>query len=257
MKKTKIAITTLMALAIQTGYSQVSVDDNLPFTGRYLGFNNNSIIDLPLENNGVRTVYSFEDWPGYNNRPAIDNVNRIFLPLEPTITQGNVFSILQLGVDLNVNLQREWMNTGITIGAEGDDLFWTGIIPDPDNDDSQQGGDAAIAWGDNAAGQFGPDNFRFLFISNLTSDSTGPNSDQGLETMRITPQGNVGIGNSFSKTIQPHRRTVVHEQTDSAQFRIAWGLHPNPLYGRHADFHDREERLGCSKATKTLVENNS
>jgi len=79
------------------------------------------------------------------------------------------------------------MNTGITIGAQGNDLLWSGIIPDPDNDGSQIGGDAAFAWGDNASGQFGPDNLRFLFISNFNSAATdGPGSDQGRETMRIT-----------------------------------------------------------------------
>ena len=188
MKKTKIAITTLMALAIQTGYSQVSVDDNLPFTGRYLGFNNNSIIDLPLENNGVRTVYSFEDWPGYNNVGQQLNSSRIHFPTDPLEIQADIFSIIQIGDTINPAFQRDWMQVGTTYGAGGD-LMYTGIIQDPANAGNQTGGDAVIAWGDNENGGFGqgPDNFRFLFISNLTSASTGPNSDQGPNCM--TPQG--------------------------------------------------------------------
>lgn len=54
--------------------------------------------------------------------------------------------------------------------------------------------------------------------------------------MRITPWGNVGIGDSFDNALQPSRRLVVHERTDSAQFRIAWELDANPLLGQHADF---------------------
>ncbi|MFT6997508.1 MAG: hypothetical protein ACJAQ4_001262 [Cryomorphaceae bacterium] len=95
-----------------------------------------------------------------------------------------------------------------------------------------------IAWGDNQTGPpgQGPDNFRLLFIANLTSATTGPNSDQGRETMRITPRGNIGMGNSFSNALQPSRRLVVHERTDSPQFRIAWGLDSDPVLGQHADF---------------------
>jgi hypothetical protein len=129
------------------------------------------------------------------------------------------------------------MHVGITYGAGGD-LMYTGIIQDPANAGNQTGGDAVIAWGDNQNGGLGqgPDNFRFLFIANLTSATTGPNSDQGRETMRITPRGNVGIGDSFSNALQPHRRAVVHERTDSAQFRIAHTVNANVLLGDHADF---------------------
>lgn len=218
--KIKYTLAALTLLLTSLVFGQVTFESNLPFGNRYLGFDNSSGIDLPLENNGVRTLYSFENWPGYNNRPAINNVNRIFLPLDPSIIQADVFSILQLGEELDNDLQREWMNTGITIGAEGNDILWTGIIPDPDNDASQIGGDAAIAWGDNQAGQFGPDNFRFLFISDLTSAATGPGADQGLETMRITPQGNIGMGAIFSNAQQPQNRLDVHDDDDSPQFRL-------------------------------------
>jgi hypothetical protein len=187
MKNNKIAITVLMALAIQTGYSQVSVDDNLPFTGRYLGFNNNSIIDLPLENNGVRTLFSFEDWPGYNNIGQQLNSSRIHFPTDPAEIQADIFSIIQIGDIINPLFQRDWMQVGTTYGAGGD-LMYTGIIQDPANEGNQTGGDAVIAWGDNQTGPpgQGPDNFRLLFIANLTSATSGPNSDQGRETMRIT-----------------------------------------------------------------------
>jgi hypothetical protein len=219
MKINKIAIIVMMALICQIGYGQVTIDDNVPALGNYVGFDNFSTIDLPIENNGVRTLYSFEDWPGYNNRPAISNANRIFMPIEPGITQPNIFSLLQIGWDLDVALQREWMNAGITIGADGNDLMWTGIIPDPDNDDSQAGGDAAIVWGDNISpAAFGPDNLRFIFINDLTTATDGPSSDQGCETMRITSTGNVGMGDSFSNTQQPATRLEVHEEGEDPQF---------------------------------------
>jgi len=224
MKKLLILFTIgFLTLTLKAQVTYETNDPGLnPIPLGYIGWNDNLNTNLDVrQNNIIRMRINNENWPGYNNRPAINNVNRIFLPLNTGITQGNVFSILQLGVDLDVNLQREWMNTGITIGADGNDLLWTGIIPDPDNDDSQQGGDAAIAWGDNAPGQFGPDNLRFLFISQLTAANNGPNSDQGRETMRITPGGNVGMGDSFSNALQPSRRLVVHRQTNAPQFRIA------------------------------------
>jgi len=159
---------------------------NFANPGDFVGTTNNAPLEF-RQFNIRRALFTSENWPGYNNIGPVNNVNRIFVPSNSGVTQGNVFSILQLGDDLDNNFERDRMHKGITMGA-GNDIFWSGIIQDPENDDNQTGGDAVIAWGDNEDPEDnGPDNFRFLFISNFTSASTGPNSDQGRDC--ITPQG--------------------------------------------------------------------
>jgi len=191
LMKLKCLCLALIFFSVQ-GISQVTYETNdpglTPVPLGFLGWNDNSNENLDIrQNNLIRTRFSGENWPGYNTIPAINDINRIFIPLEGGVFQPYVFSILQLGEELNPIFQREWMSTGITIVAQGNDLLWSGIIHDPDNDGSQIGGNATFAWGHNAAGQFGPDNLRFLFISNFNSAATdGPGSDQGRETMRIT-----------------------------------------------------------------------
>jgi len=184
-------VLTLLIVPFLNMMAQVTYESNDPLFGTplgYLGWNDNSNTNLDIrQNNIIRMRFSAEFWPGYNNIGPVNNVNRIFVPSNSGVTQGNVFSILQLGDDLDNNLERDRMHKGITMGA-GNDIFWSGIIQDPENDDNQTGGDAVIAWGDHEDPEDnGPDNFRFLFISNLTSASTGPNSDQGPDCM--TPQG--------------------------------------------------------------------
>jgi len=188
MKIKHTVLIILLILLTTLSFGQVTLESNLPALGRYLGFDDSSLIDLPLENNGVRTLFSFEDWPGYNNVGQQLNSSRIHFPTDPGEVQADIFSIIQIGDTINPAFQRDWMQVGTTYGAGGD-LMYTGIIQDPANAGNQTGGDAVIAWGDNENGGFGqgPDNFRFLFISNLTAASAGPNSDQGRDCM--TPQG--------------------------------------------------------------------
>ena len=234
ISKLKFFVTLLVSMITGLVFSQVTVDNNNPICGRFLGFNSTSGIDLPLENNGVRTLFSFENWPGYNNIGPQNNSSRIHFPTDPLEVQADIFSIVQIGDIINPAFQRDWMQVGTTYGAGGD-LMYTGIIQDPANAGNQTGGDAVIAWGDNQSGGSGqgPDNFRFLFISNLTSATTGPNSDQGRETMRITPQGNIGMGAIFSNAQQPQNRLEVHDDDDSPQFRL-----PHTYNSLFAEFHE-------------------
>jgi hypothetical protein len=136
------------------------------------------------------------------------------------------------------SMQRPWMNVGTSYTANVD-FMYTGLLERPDPTGIFKT-DAVIAWGCQN-GPAAPDNFRILFLRGQDSTSTEPSrSPQGLETLRITPWGNLGIGSSFSNALQPHRRTVVHEQTDSAQFRIAHTVDANPILGDHADFQVTE-----------------
>jgi hypothetical protein len=192
IKYTLVAISILLNSLV---FSQVTLESNLPALNRYVGFDNSSGIDLPLENNGLRTLFSFENWPGYNSIAAQNNANRIYFPTDPSETQADIFSLIQIGDGINSNFQRDWMHVGITYGAGGD-LMYTGIIQDPANAGNQTGGDAVVVWGDNeTVGTQGPDNLRFIFMSAINPNNPGAGDDQGLETMRISPQGNVGLGN--------------------------------------------------------------
>ncbi|MFT6997509.1 MAG: hypothetical protein ACJAQ4_001263 [Cryomorphaceae bacterium] len=137
MKIYKIIITLLLAVTYHIGFGQVTDDTNAPVGGNYVGFDNNSIIDLPLENNGVRTLFSFEDWPGYNNIGQQLNSSRIHLPTDPAEIQADIFSIIQIGDIINPLFQRDWMQVGTTYGAGGD-LMYTGIIQDPATKETKQ-----------------------------------------------------------------------------------------------------------------------
>lgn len=161
--------------------------------GQFLGSTNNQFLDFH-QNNTRRVRHTNVNWPGYNNAVAVPNSSRIHFSLD-----GNnqlPFSMMHLGSALSTTLSRPWMHVGTTYGAGGD-IMHVGIMQSPDPSGSQQGGDAVIAWGDNDDGfspQQGPDNLRFLFISPSNINNPGANSAQGRETMRITPMGNVGIG---------------------------------------------------------------
>lgn len=75
---------------------------------------------------------------------------------------------------------RAWMDNGITVGAPGESDG--GFFGTKDEGPNRQ--DTVIGWGDDST-----DNLRFIF-----TDSGGPTN--GLEMMRITGAGNVGIGSA-------------------------------------------------------------
>ena len=145
---------------------------------------------------------------------------------------------MHLGYATPAGLQRPWMNVGTTYGA-GSDIMYTGIIQSPGDSDNALVIDAVVAWGCNDdifAPWNGPDNLRFLFLAPTNQTASPGSAPEGLETMRITPWGNVGIGADFSNDLQPHRRAVVDQRGDDPQFRISYSLDPDPLLGIHADF---------------------
>ena len=130
------AIAVLIFLISPKVFSQQwNTFGNFANPGDFVGTTNNAPLEF-RQFNIRRALFTSENWPGYNNIGPVNNVNRIFVPSNSGVTQGNVFSILQLGDDLDNNLERDWMHKGITMGA-GNDIFWSGIIQDPDKNDSQ------------------------------------------------------------------------------------------------------------------------
>lgn len=169
----------------------------------------------------ARAVFDREDYTGVNNGSFI-SANRIALPLNTgNSIVNNRFSILNMGSGLDPLLERTWMNVGTTLGFRGD-IMYTGLMEMPTTSYGGNGAitDAVIAWGcndENFSPQNGPDNFRFIFI-NPTDEGGPPAQEQGKEIMRLTPEGNVGIGD-FAPTasglnIQPEARLHVHNDND-------------------------------------------
>lgn len=92
---------------------------------------------------------------------------------------------------------RDWMREGLLLQKESDHL-WLGI-----RSVTPLQNDAILNWGDDPSSiGAGPDNMLFVYTEFGTA-ATGAKSDNGLEIMRLTPEGDVGIGPVFSNTTQP------------------------------------------------------
>lgn len=210
MKYQAIIAAVLFICYFTSVQGQVTQPNNIPNVNNYVGFDGSSGDLLPIQNIGDPRInissngndkMNFNElaiWNGLNGMTEND-VSRIHLGLNGNFQ--NPFSMIHMGTNINNNLQRPWMNVGLTLGANLD-ILHMGLIqrPVPGGLDNQV--DAVIAWGCNDdinAPGAGPDNFRFLFISPdppfpVGSPSGDSNEEQGRETMRITPMGNVGIG---------------------------------------------------------------
>ena len=210
------------ALFFHIGYAQVTDDSNVPNGINYVGFDINSMDPLPIENRGfdeidissnLRTKFAITElatWNGLNNLTR-NNVQRTTMGLQGEEFQA--WSMLHLwdnqsnGINpLSPDMQRPWMNVGTSYTANVD-FMYTGLLERPDAAGIFKT-DAVIAWGcqDNPSA---PDNFRFLFLQPQDPQSQDPaRAVQGLEMMRITPWGNVGMGNSFNNGSQPPKVLV-------------------------------------------------
>ncbi|GAB4133911.1 MAG: hypothetical protein Fur0041_06570 [Bacteroidia bacterium] len=114
---------------------------------------------------------------------------------------ANPVAILNLGFDAPQGPnggQRNWMDVGTFMGAASDNMYVGLKNEDPSGSiiTGSDRMDAVINWGDNISfpSQYGPDNLRFIFTS-LQSPATpnGSASQNGLETMRMTPINNTTV----------------------------------------------------------------
>jgi hypothetical protein len=224
MKIYKIAIIAMMALIYQNGYGQVTIDDNVPALGNYVGFDINSGIALPIENRGFPEIditsngqnkFAISELPTWNGLGGLTRTDVQRTTMGLTGQDPLAWSMLHLFDDnagaLPATMQRDWMNVGVS-HTENADFMYSGLLERPTGTGLRT--DAVIAWGC----QDGPttaDNFRFIF---LQGNQNG--ADQGRELMRIEPRGNVGIGRVFSNTQQPQNRLEVHDDDGSPQLRI-------------------------------------
>ncbi|MCZ4407993.1 tail fiber domain-containing protein [Cryomorphaceae bacterium 1068] len=205
-----LSLFILFLLLNCSSFSQSTTDSNVPFNNAFLGWNDSGNTDLDfLQNNTNRIRMTSTTWGGYGGAPLLPNASRMYFGVNgntfetttlPVVEQVP-FSIIQMGYDITPGLRRDWMNVGTTYGA-GQDIFYTGILQSPGTANNSDITDAVIAWGCNIPGStVGPDNIRFLFISPTTDlIQTESSTEEGRETMRITPYGNVGLGNFSTMT---------------------------------------------------------
>jgi hypothetical protein len=150
-----------------------------------MNWQENSPLSL-MQNNLLRVRLTQDDWGGATN------LNRILIPYSATTGGaglGTPFSMLHIGTSPGF-MQRDWMNVGTTYGsAINSDLMHVGLL---EHDAGLT--DAVVAWGCQWQGLTGgPDNLRFLFLTS-TAAGVPASAQEGLETARITPEGNMGIG---------------------------------------------------------------
>ncbi len=208
---------------------------NFVSPGDFIGSTNDEFFDV-RQNNIRRARFRNVTWPGYNGSPATPNASRMHFGIN-----GNdqvPFSMMHLGDATPAGLQRPWMNVGTTYGA-GADIMHVGLLQRPAGSNNNNIVDAVVAWGCNDDIWFpgaGPDNLRFLFIAPSNAVASPGSAPEGLETMRITPWGNVGIGNAFSNALQPVRKLDVFDNTNAPQFRLSQSLSADINLGNKADF---------------------
>jgi len=172
------------SLLAQTTYST-----NDPFATPiplgYIGWDDNSNTDLNIRQNNTRRMrLTSVFWSGYNAAPSTPNASRMFLGINGN-DMNPPFSMMHLGYEIDVDLQRQWMDVGTTYGA-GADIMYTGLMQSPGNSNNALMVDAVLAWGCNAGGTNGPDNLRFLFITPTNGNPGDPaTAQEGLETLRI------------------------------------------------------------------------
>lgn len=201
----KVILAAILFCCATLTQGQVTDPNNLPISGNFVGFNGNSIIPLPIENIGYPDInissngnnkFAITELPTWNGLNGLtrDDVKRTTMGLQGEI--DTAWSMLHLwSGELTSTMQRDWMNVGTSYTANID-FMYTGLLERPVTGGAPPRTDAVIAWGCQD-GPIDPDNFRFLFLS--PTGASGPSSsEQGLETMRISPVGNVGIGDFSS-----------------------------------------------------------
>lgn len=220
MKNYKYFLFTLFALTAFCMNAQVTDDTNVPNVNHWVGYDNNSGIVLPIlnigdprinlsSNNNTKMYFREQPtWYGLNGITRTD-VQRTLMSLQGQ-SDTLAWSILHLYDDADGHvpstMRRDWFNLGISYSSNFD-FMYTGMLERPTADGEDLDTDAVIAWGCQDGSQSQIDNFRFLFIQPTNMfPSSSATSEQGRETMRITPFGNVGIGD-FS-----HMPTGLDEQ---------------------------------------------
>jgi hypothetical protein len=133
----------------------------------------------------------------------------------------------------NAGGHRLWMDVGSYTCASSDQLY-VGLkeATNSDNNPWTAHMDAVINWGDNIQGQEGADNLRVILTTPQVANNGDAGTVEGLEVMRLTPLGRIGIGNFDNVNgsgIQPLRRLEIYdEHVQNINFPTAIQFIPAP-----------------------------
>jgi hypothetical protein len=228
------------------GSAQVTDPNNTAtFFPQFVGFDGTGIPAKPLDirndfneninilRNGFnRMQFQTENWTGLNGL-NVPNANRIMIELENSNVVA-AWSMLHLR-DGGVSqfMRRDWFNVGTTYTA-GVDLLYVGLLERPNANTLGNETDAVLAWGcqDGTDESGEVDNFRMLFLDIQSgSPSNASKTEQGREVLRVTPLGNMGVGdfssNGFGLAQQPTHRLDVD---GSGRFRQLQNNTPDVLF---------------------------
>ncbi len=255
MKKITLLIGFLL-LGTMGVYAQTTVPNNSPTSGAHLGWDDTGNAQLRITQNNTNRML-FNSLPVYNglNGDTGTYVNRITLP-QIGISNENMlaWSILHLWEGgLTSSMYRNWFNVGTSYTGNGD-FMYTGLLHRPVMESTGYATDAVLAWGCQDSLGTNVDNFRIMFIEPVTTSPTeASETSQGLEVLRISPIGNVGIGdfsamtwglnNEFGGLNEPPTQKLdvvgtarLRQMPDSLPDVIITGVRPDTLDSLGNDF---------------------
>lgn len=241
---------------LQTGYTALD--------GFRLGVTALGVAELRQEENGPMTLLT-GDGTTVSERMRItrtsiascpgtapdNNITRISITHSGAPIASPV-SLLHMGMSILPGQfgHRTWMDIGSFTSA-GTDNMYIGLKRDEEITDPLfcDAYDAVVNWGDNDApgipGDLGPDNLRFIFTAPLggsLNDRTNPGGTHGLEVVRMSPLGNVGIGSVFTQALPPQRRLDIltnfqnNALQGEPQLRLTFEQNININQGKFTDF---------------------
>jgi len=196
-----------LVLSCMGASSQSTTSAHIPGNNRHLGWDDTGNAPLWVnQNNFQRLRLNSVNWLGLNGAGsggAGNSASRITLGLNGETNLA--WSMLHLWDGfLPATMQRTWFNIG-TSYTGNQDFMYTGLLERP-NSSGAPGADlatdAVVAWGcQDSQNGANVDNFRILFLRSVTANpNNAATTQQGLEVLRITPWGNVGLGDFSSMT---------------------------------------------------------
>ncbi|MCW3084544.1 MAG: Collagen triple helix repeat-containing protein [Bacteroidetes bacterium] len=185
-------------------------------------------------NNGERIritqIGALNNGVAFNPGGLAANRTRVAISHDPTTPITRPLSLLHLGYDVQGATNdgwRSWMDIGMFVSNQSDNVY-IGLKQEAGTITGFDRQDAVLNWGDNQVSGLppgnGPDYFRFIFTSTTTPSGAGTppaTGTDGLETARISPIGNWGIGNFYNNPLFPfkdpaRRLEILSDKTTAA-----------------------------------------
>ncbi|MFL5751892.1 MAG: hypothetical protein ACJ76F_00675, partial [Bacteroidia bacterium] len=189
---------------------------------------NSNIISLSAVQNGAMLFQTNSIQRLYLNNSATQTGNNSgYLGVGPGFTGGvyvpiskvhvNGLNNLTAGVPFQ-SIHPNWTNIGY-MATEHSDEFYIGMKDEQGTTGQINRSDAVLAWGNDDYSNFGsiplqnqsgPDYMRFIFYGGGASGMTA-NGGREREVMRLSPWGNVGIGQNFNEFFAPNSNLHIHD----------------------------------------------